>query len=45
VIWGVSDNTKAFEILACYINNTIPEKFHYSEESELYVLYENEKIV
>ena len=45
VVWGVSDNKKTFEILSCYSNTTIPEKFHYSEESELYVPYENEKIV
>jgi len=33
VVWGINDNKKTFDILACYRNITIPEKFQFNEDS------------
>jgi len=45
VVWGLSDNKKTFELLACYRNTTIPEKFSFPDESSFHTPYENLKII
>jgi hypothetical protein len=38
VIWGVSDNKKSFENMACYANKNIPEKFKFGEVRNYFYL-------